>query len=77
LVARFRSSETGNWIFLIGGIGANGTEAPSQFVSTPQYWDTVYRSHEGGVGKNIEILLKLNVVDGKSGSPSVEEIKVW
>ncbi|MDE1163145.1 MAG: hypothetical protein PW792_14575 [Acidobacteriaceae bacterium] len=77
LIARFRSSETGNWVFAIGGIGANGTEAASQFVSTSQYLDTVSHTHKDWTGKNVEVLLKLNVVDGKSGAPSVEEVRVW
>jgi hypothetical protein len=72
LVARFRDATTGSWVVVLAGLGRNGTEAAAQFATSPHYMQSL----RDDVGKdfsnlNIEALLKVNVVDGKTGAPTI------
>ena len=72
LVARFRDSTTGSWVVVLAGLGRNGTEAAAQFATSPHYMQLL----SDDIGKdfsnlNVEALLKVNVVDGKTGAPSI------
>jgi hypothetical protein len=72
LVARFRDSTTGSWVVVLAGLGRNGTEAAAQFATSPHYMQLL----RDDIGKdfsnlNVEALLKVNVVDGKTGAPSI------
>jgi len=72
LLARFRDSTTGSWVVVLAGLGRNGTEAAAQFATSPHYMQLL----RDDIGKdfsnlNVEALLKVNVVDGKTGAPSI------
>jgi hypothetical protein len=72
LVARFRDATTGSWVVVLAGLGRNGTEAAAQFATSPHYMQRL----RDDVGRdfsnlNIEALLKVNVIDGKTGAPSI------
>jgi hypothetical protein len=72
LVARFRDATTGNWVVVLAGLGRNGTEAAAQFATSPHYMQLL----RDNVGRdfsnlNIEALLKVSVVEGKTGAPSL------
>jgi hypothetical protein len=72
LVARFRDATTGSWVVVLAGLGRNGTEAAAQFATSPHYMQLL----SDAVGTdfsnlNIEALLKVNVIDGKTGAPSI------
>ena len=72
LVARFRDSTTGSWVVALAGLGRNGTEAAAQFATSPHYMQLL----RDDIGKdfsnlNVEALLKVNVVEGKTGAPSI------
>ena len=72
LVARFRDATTGSWVVVLAGLGRNGTEAAAQFATSPHYMQLL----RDDVGRdfsnlNIEALLKVNVIDGKTGAPSI------
>jgi hypothetical protein len=77
IVGRFHSKLTDNLVVLIAGIGKNGTEAASQFVTTPRYMDMLDQRSKDWASKNMEVVLKIKVVDGKSGAPSIEAMCVW
>jgi hypothetical protein len=72
LVARFHDATTGSWVVVLAGLGRNGTEAAAQFATSPHYMqllrDVTGRDFSN---KNIEALLKVNVIDGKTGAPSI------
>lgn len=69
---------TGGPVVVIGGLGRNGTEGASQFVTTPQYLDMLNKSVGGNWrNKNIEVVLKVPVIDSKTGPPSIEAVQVW
>jgi len=78
VVARFHSKLTDNWIVLIAGIGRNGLEAAAQFATTPRYMDLLNQQQsKDWASKNIEIVLKVKVIQAKNGAPSVEAMYVW
>ncbi len=72
LVVRFRDATTGSWIVVLAGIGRNGTEAAAQFATSPHYMQLL-RDNLGRdfSNLNVEALLKVNVVEGKTGAPSL------
>ena len=78
LVARFRNQTTGNIVVVLAGLGRNGTEAATEFVSNPDYLEWLKQQIGDGLGrKNIEVVLKTSVIDGKTGAPSVEAFYTW
>ena len=77
VVARFHSKLTDNLVFLIAGIGKNATEAAAQFVTTPRYLDLLNQQSKDWASKNVEVVLKVKVIDGKNGAPTVEAVYVW
>jgi hypothetical protein len=78
LVARFRNTTTDSWVVALAGVGRNGTEAAAQFVTSSHYMQ-VLRDQVGSdfSNRNIEVVLKVNVVDGKTGAPSILASHVW
>ena len=77
IVGRFHSKLTDNQVVLIAGIGKNGTEAAAQFVTTPRYMDLLNQQSKDWASKNVEVVLKVRVIDGKNGAPTVEAMYVW
>ena len=78
LIARFRDASTDGWVIVFAGLGRNGTEAAAQFATSPRYMQLL----RDQIGKdfsnqNVEVVLKVNVVDGKTGAPSILAVHVW
>jgi hypothetical protein len=78
LIARFRDATTGSWVVVLAGLGRNGTEAAAQFASSPRYMQQL-REQMGRdfSNRDIEAVLKVTVVDGKTGAPSILAIQSW
>jgi hypothetical protein len=78
LVARFRDSTTDSWILVLAGLGRNGTEAAAQFVTSPRYMQLL-RSQVGSdfSNRDVEALLKVSVIEGKTGAPSILAVREW
>jgi hypothetical protein len=59
-------------VVVLAGLGRNGTEAAAQFATSAHYMqmlrDDVGRDFSNS---NIEALLKVPVIDGKTGAPSI------
>ena len=78
LVARFRDTTTDSTIVVLAGLGRNGTEAAAQFVTSPHYMELLKEQVGNAlVDKNIEVVLKISVIEGKTGAPSIERANVW
>jgi len=78
IVARFHDATTGGIVVIVAGIGRNGTEAAAQFVTSPYYMEVLRRRVGASLAnKNIEAVLKINVIEGKTGAPSIEAVDVW
>jgi hypothetical protein len=78
LVARFRNPTTDSWVVALAGVGRNGTEAAAHFVTSPHYMQLL-RDRVGSdfSNRNVEVVLKVNVIDGKTGTPSILAVHVW
>ncbi len=78
LVARFRDPTTDGWVVVLAGEGRNGTEAAAQFVTSPHYMDLLRQSIGSGfASRNLEAILKVSVIDGKTGAPSILTVYSW
>ena len=78
LVARYRDTTTDSWVVVLAGIGRNGTEAAAEFASSPHYMQLL--RDQLGIGfdaRNIEAVLKVSVIDGKTGAPSILAVHSW
>jgi len=78
LLARYRDTTTDSWVVVLAGVGRNGTEAAAEFASSPRYMQLL----RDQLGKdfntrNIEAVLKVSVIDGKTGAPSVLALNAW
>ena len=78
LLARFRDTTTDSWVVVLAGVGRNGTEAAAQFITSPHYMQLL-RDRVGSdlSNRNVEAVLKVNVIDGKTGAPSILDVNVW
>ena len=78
LVARFRDTTTGNWVIVLAGLGRNGTEAAGLFATSPEYMKTLEGQIPGGfANQNIEAVIKVGVIEGKTGAPSILAVRSW
>lgn len=78
LVARFRDSTIDGWVVVLAGEGRNGTEAAAQFVASPHYMELLKeRIGSGFAYRNLEAVLKVSVIDGKTGAPSILAVNSW
>lgn len=78
LVARFWEPTVGGWVVALAGLGRNGTEAATQFATSPEYMRMLRaRAGRDFDTQNIEAVLKVNVVDGKTGAPSLVAVRMW
>jgi hypothetical protein len=78
IVARFHDATTDSWVVVLAGVGRNGTEAAAQFATSPHYMQML-RDRAGAdfSNRNVEAVLKVSVIDGKTGAPSVEAVHIW
>jgi len=59
-------------------VGRNGTEAAAQFATSPHYMQMLRDQLRGGFSnRNIEAVLKVSVIDGKTGAPSILAVHSW
>ena len=79
LVARFRDATTiDGWVVVLAGEGRNGTEAAAQFVASPHYMELLKdRIGSGFASRNLEAVLKVSVIEGKTGAPSILAVYSW
>lgn len=63
---------------MLAGLGLNETEAAAQFVTSPRYLQLL-RDHIGNnfSNRNIEAVLKVRVIAGKTGAPSILAVYSW
>jgi hypothetical protein len=78
LVARYRDSTTDSWVVALAGLGRNGTEAAAQFAASPHYMQLL-REQLGKdfSNRNVEAILRVSVIDGKTGAPSILAVYAW
>jgi len=78
IVARYRDPTTEGPVVVLAGLGPFGTEAAGAFVATPQYLEQIAKQLPAGwENKNIELVLKTEVIDGKAGPPVLVAATEW
>jgi hypothetical protein len=78
IVARFHDSTTEGPVMVIGGLGPYGTEAASEFVKSPQHLaDLAQKLPRGWEHKNLELVIKTDVIGGKAGPPVFLTAYTW
>jgi hypothetical protein len=78
IVARFRNPSTDSLVVVVAGLQRYGTDAASQFAVSPH----LLRLFDQQVGsnwknKNIEVVIRVDVVNGRAGVPIVQETQAW
>ncbi len=78
IVARFRDPRIDGWIVVMAGLGRNGTEAAAQFATSPHYLEEL-RQHLGSSfgTRNVEAVLRINVIKGETGAPFILDVYTW
>lgn len=78
IVARFFSPTTGGPVIVIAGISMNGTEAAGEFIVSPTALASLQKlAPPGGLKKNFEAVLKVQVIDGNTGAAKVVAAQFW
>lgn len=77
IVSRATSSLTGQPMLVVAGLGPYGTNAASEFVSNPQYFqEFLEKAPKEWSNRNLEIILGTEVIDGRSGAPHILAVDV-
>lgn len=78
IFARFHSALTGNTVMVIAGTGRNGTQAVGQWILSPNLETKLSELFpHGWKNKNIEVVLKTTVIEGKSSAPTIVRAFSW
>lgn len=78
IVARLSDGTSGQMSVVVAGLGAAGTTAASELVTSGDYMDYLARQIPNGFKtKNLEAVVSVQVVDSKPGAPHVESVELW
>jgi hypothetical protein len=78
IVARFRDPNIDGWVMALAGLGRNGTEAAAQFATSPHYLELLEQQLGSKFGnRNIEVVLKVGVINAKTGAPTILAVSTW
>jgi hypothetical protein len=78
IVARFRDSTTEGPVVVIAGLGPYGTEAASEFVESPRYLQQLAtKLPRGWENRNLELVIKTDVIGVKAGPPVLLSAYTW
>ena len=78
IVARFHDPTVEGTVMVVAGVGPYGTEAAGEFVQSPQAIEQLARMLPSGwQRKNIEVVLKSNVIGGQAGPPILLSAITW
>jgi len=73
IAARLNDDNTGAPVFVIAGIGRDGTAAAADCVTSKPCMNLVEsRIGRGALQKSFEVVLKTNVIAGQRGAPIIE-----
>lgn len=78
IVGRLSDGTSGQTSVVVAGMGAAGTTAASELVTSPDYMNYLVRQVPNGFKtKNLEALISVQVVDSKPGAPHIESVELW
>ncbi len=77
-VARFRDPNTEGPVMVIAGGGPYGTQAASEFVQSPQHLaELAARLPRDREKKNLELVIRTDVIGVKAGPPALLATYTW
>jgi hypothetical protein len=77
IVASYFDPTIGQHVLVVAGIGKAGTQAAAEFLTSDQdlkYWLTEEKVPKG---KNVELVLSTEILDGQPGPPHVVASSIW
>jgi hypothetical protein len=78
IVARFLDPNTNQFTIVAAGVGRGGTIAAGEFLKDPAAIEQVYRKAPKNWGrKNLELILKTEVIEGTSGQLQIVATHFW
>jgi hypothetical protein len=78
IVAKFRDASTGKTAVIVAGIARGGTIAAGEFVTEPANLDLLAsKAPKGWEGRNMEIVISTEIIDGRSAPPKIEAVHFW
>lgn len=77
IVARFFDPRIEQPVLIAAGIGKSGTAAAAEFLTDRKYLDTWMAQTKAAKGKNVEIVLSTEIIEGQQGPPQIIASHIW
>jgi len=77
IVASYFDSTIGQHVLVAAGIGKAGTQAAAEFVTSDQDLKSWLTQEKVPQGKNVELVLSTEILDGQPGPPHVVASSIW
>src|SRR5215472_2297618 len=78
IIARYSDPTTGGNVLVIAGIGAHATQAASEFVATSSEMEPLrHFAPPGWESKNLEMIVRTDVINGESSPAKLIAITTW
>ena len=78
IVARIHDNVTGQPVIIAAGILGQGTEAASEVLYNPTYLNAMLdRAPKNWDQKNLEAVIKTQVIEGNPGPPEILDVETW
>jgi hypothetical protein len=77
IVASYFDSTIGQHVLVVAGSGKAGTEAAAEFVTSDQDLKSWLTEEKVPRGKNVELVLSTEILDGQPGPPHVVASSIW
>ena len=78
IISRVLNQRTGKMLVTVGGLYGFGTQAAGQFLTDPKYLRKfAARLKSGWESKNLQLVIRTEVIDGTPGPPALIASSVW
>jgi len=77
IVASYYDPAIGQHVLVIAGIGKAGTQAAAEFLTSDQDLKSWLTEEKVPRGKNVELVLSTEILDGQPGPPHVVASAIW
>jgi hypothetical protein len=77
IVASYFDSTIGQHVLVVAGIGKAGTQAAAEFLTSNQDLKSWLTEEKIPRGKNVELVLSTEILDGQPGPPHVVASVIW
>jgi hypothetical protein len=78
VIARYTDPTTNGHALIVAGIGAYGTEAASEALSTPGDLESLLQSVPAGwQNHNLEMVIRTAIINGEAARPTLMSATTW